>query len=295
MLSCLTYSQIVSMNLSNDIESCIADFFGSMTVSDSGINCEEFCDLVGDKVLAEYASGFQFNYSGWMKARELRRTGYGSPNTTAILGPVYLVENRKIILDFLKRRLHEIPDDIERKAIWYSSDVPLWGANGDDLCEFTRKLENTLSYQSETKGTLTVLCPSKIKLDCWDAKRRFETKIKHGVQAIGDIAFDRVELLLIPGVMAVVQYHAQPHKGSCVTVPIGYLTVEKERLDKLELMFKSRVQLTDKLNVLWPQSIKLHQQLLPSGLFPCTERPQRELRTARRNVKVTVKKRRYSQ
>ena len=41
---------------------------------------------------------------------------------------------------------------------------------------------------------------------------------------------DRVEIFLIPGQLAVVQYHFQPSLESAVTVPIGYVTIDTERV-----------------------------------------------------------------
>jgi hypothetical protein len=43
-----------------------------------------------------------------------------------------------------------------------------------------------------------------------------------------------LEILLIPDVIALVQYHGQPNSDSALTLPIGYITVEPERLELLK-------------------------------------------------------------
>lgn len=44
----------------------------------------------------------------------------------------------------------------------------------------------------------------------------------------------QIEIFLIPGQLAVVQYHVRPDSESAITVPIGYITVEKERMTRIE-------------------------------------------------------------
>ncbi|VVO74215.1 hypothetical protein PS838_01459 [Pseudomonas fluorescens] len=48
-----------------------------------------------------------------------------------------------------------------------------------------------------------------------------------------------MEIFLIPGQLAVAQFHCQPSTDSAVTVPIGYITVEGERLARNESVLKN--------------------------------------------------------
>ncbi|EDG9664844.1 hypothetical protein CAX17_21855, partial [Salmonella enterica subsp. enterica serovar Kentucky] len=54
--------------------------------------------------------------------------------------------------------------------------------------------------------------------------------------------FDRLEILLIPDVIALVQYHGQPNSDSALTMPIGYVTVEPERLELLKNLMIKRIE-----------------------------------------------------
>ncbi|HHC5605607.1 TPA: hypothetical protein ACOST1_005130, partial [Escherichia coli] len=49
-------------------------------------------------------------------------------------------------------------------------------------------------------------------------------------------------ILLIPDVIALVQYHGQPNSDSALTLPIGYITVEPERLELLKKLMIKRTE-----------------------------------------------------
>lgn len=244
-------SAIKRRPLSYELESKIADYLGSKDLNMESVNFSDFCKLVNDNVLIDYAEEFDFDYSNWMRARENNKTGYGTPETRAIFGPIYLPENRKTIISWLRTRLKASDSINPKKAIWYTSDVPLWGANSDDISEFTRKFEETLSYGEEDNCSLTTLHLDIGEGSQWALKKEFSSKINHGVVVHGAVPFDRIEILFVPGILAVVQYHGQPNQGSCVTLPIGYLTVEDERLALIEKFVRKRLEHAERWQVAW--------------------------------------------
>lgn len=75
--------------LSNELEACIADYLSKSEVPVSVINFEDYCKLVDDDVLPEFCGERGFELSKWLTARDNKKTGYGNPDTTAMLGPVY--------------------------------------------------------------------------------------------------------------------------------------------------------------------------------------------------------------
>ena len=80
---------------------------GEHKLDEFGIDCEDFCKLANDKVLLQFANGYKFNYSGWIEAREQRKTGYGTSLTTGMLGAVYLPHNSKLFISMLHNALRD--------------------------------------------------------------------------------------------------------------------------------------------------------------------------------------------
>ncbi|MNJ54040.1 hypothetical protein D3C77_494630 [compost metagenome] len=72
----------------------------------------------------------------------------------------------------------------------------------------------------------------------------------------------QVEIFLIPGQMAVVQYHVQPDNASAVTVPVGYLTVEKERIIAIETYLDDLLKHRGKAELAWSDSTRNVDKLM---------------------------------
>ncbi|MCW8331877.1 hypothetical protein MD588_24050 [Photobacterium sp. SDRW27] len=228
--------------LSNELESHIADYLGGQQIEQTGLSCEEYCEQVRDPVLAHFANNYQFDYSSWMLAREKRQTGYGTTLTTGMLGPVYLPDNSRRFLSELRTALRSIEELPAPKVIWYSSGVPLWAANASQLTRFNSDLTDILAGMTEKPTKLTLLHASDDKAQSQKTKRKYQNRFANGIGLSSHARFDRMELLLIPGVIGLVQYHGQPNADSSVTVPIGYITTEPERLQLLENLVATRVE-----------------------------------------------------
>lgn len=253
--------------LSHELEAKISDFLGSLDIGTKGISAIEYCSLFNDSTLEKYASDYGFDYSRWLSDRDAHKTGYGSPSTTGIFGPLYLPKNRANIIELVKNGLRDAGAPVIRKALWYSSDVPLWGANSEDLSEFTRKLEDSLSFGSEERAVLTVIHSGIDKGDSIRAKQRLGGKFRQGVMACDNAPFDRVEILLIPGLIATVQYHGQPNFGSALTVPLGYVTTDEDRVGLIESVLSKRLRLASKLEISWASRKLSLNDLVPNNLL----------------------------
>lgn len=79
---------------------------------------------------------------------------------------------------------------------------------------------------------------------------------------------DRVELFVIPGVFALVQYHGQPNSDSGISVPIGYMTREIERINQIELLLKSRLSDLNKLKITWGNNGDNKSNIVTQDLLP---------------------------
>ncbi|MBN3064893.1 hypothetical protein H5A21_12555 [Pectobacterium aquaticum] len=229
--------------LSNELEAHIADFLGEHKLDEFGIDCEDFCKLTNDKVLLQFASGYKFDYSSWIEAREQRKTGYGISLTTGMLGAVYLPHNSKLFISMLHDALRNYVGKTTLKALWYSSKVPLWGANGSQLSRFNRDLGDILgNYADDKIARISLLHPSANESEKRQERKQHFGRFPTGIGMTSEAKFDRVEILLIPDVIGLVQYHGQPNADSALTLPIGYITVEPDRLELLKNLMIKRVE-----------------------------------------------------
>lgn len=240
--------------LTNELETHIANFLGEQEIYELGINCESYCELVNDSVLKRFSKGYKFDYAGWLEAREQRKTGYGSQQTKGLIGAIYLPENAKRFINDLHDALRHLEGQLTSKIIWYSSDVPLWGANSSQLVEFNLELKAILeSYNEDKTAQLALLHGGENKEENRIKRQRHVGRFPNGVSLNSVAQFDRLELLLIPNVIGMVQYHAQPNQESAMTLPIGYMTTEPERLKMLEGILVKRAS-GSKATVSWNET-----------------------------------------
>lgn len=229
--------------LVNELEAHIADFLGEQKLEAFGIDCESYCKAVRDPVLLQFANGYKFDYSGWLEARDQRKTGYGNSQTSGILGAVYLPDNAKRFISELHDALRSYVGELTPKAMWYSSKVPLWGANGSQLARFNRDIGNILDNYADNKSAgITLLHPSDNDAEKRLQRDRHRGRFATGIALTSEAEFDRLEILLIPGVIGLVQYHGQPNTDSSLTLPVGYTTTDPDLLQLLEHLLAKRVE-----------------------------------------------------
>lgn len=247
--------------LSSELESHIADFLGSNIIEEKGTNAETYCRLVNDSVLKNFVDGYRVDYSAWMTARDNSKTGYGSSDTRGVFGPLYLLENRREALIWIRNTLRELTDDIDLKALWMPSNVPFWGANSDDIDRFVQDLKNILE-QNDINAKISLIHHG----NNWDAPKNLKNIFPYGLS--DPLHLDRVELFVIPGIFALVQYHGQPNSDSGISVPIGYMTREIERINQIELLFKSRLSDLNKLKITWGNNGDNKSNIVTQDLLP---------------------------
>ena len=97
------------------------------------------------------------------------------------------------------------------------------------------------------------MLPADDMSDVYRLRKAYHSRIPNGLGFKGQDLLDKVEVFLIPGQLAVVQYHFQPSQESAVTVPIGYLTHDPERLKRVESFLNHRLQHRGNPEVLWSQ------------------------------------------
>jgi len=136
-------------------------------------------------------------------------------------------------------------------ALWLSSSVPLWAANGTLLSDFCRKTSEKLRAAPHTKGRITAILPFNNPKELGQLRRTYHTRIPNGVAFGGKDLQDRFEIFLVPGQLAVVQYHFQPSDESAATVPIGYITCDPERVAHIDSFLTTRLAARGEAKVAW--------------------------------------------
>ena len=249
--------------LSNELEAKIADYLGKLKVSDEGISFEKFCELFGDEVLTRYISDNSFDLSAWLLDRDRKKTGYGNPNTRALLGPAYLKNNRLEIERWLKNFLAESEEKNVGRIYWLPSNVPLWAASGSELAEFITHIDKALKKRNDSHEGLVTLFPTEHNDNNFiHRKNSFSSRLPHGIALYNASALDRVELMVFQGLFAIAQYHIQPSKTSGITVPIGFMTSDPDRMARIENVLKERLKNVSNYNVMWSRDKRKLDDLL---------------------------------
>lgn len=263
--------------LSTELESCVADYLSQEFLPESSLSAEGYCTLVGDDVLARYANGETLELGRWLADRDAKKTGYGSPDTRALLGPIYLGSNRKTLTNLLKQ---SEGDDSSQAAHWLPASCPFWAANSSELVDFVPRFERALAH--EGNGRLVACFCDSDTLSQKHLKRTFFGRVPNAVLFSGNVALNRMELLVVPGRLVVAQYHLQPSKTSAITLPIGFVSTDPERIAKVTGLLTDRLAASASASVMWSAGSQQIHHLIDFdglGLIP-PGRPE-----ARREIK----------
>lgn len=253
--------------LTIDMEAKISDYLNELHIPEHGVSFATYCELVNDEVLARHILRGTLDFNAWLNARRENKTGYGTRLTQAMIGPIYLEKNRRLIESFIRDQARFWSEDATHTALWLASSVPLWAANGQLLSDFVYRIEPLLSASREGTGHICALLHKELR----DNHSTFWSRIPNGIEFAGAPLEDRMEIFLIPGQLAVVQYHCQPSTDSAITVPIGYITVEGERLARIESLLKARLSDRRPPKLRWPSKDRSLDQLFDIERFMGTE------------------------
>lgn len=228
--------------LSMGVEAKISDYLNSVKMPSKGMSLIRYCTLFDDHVLDKYVDERGLDLNRWLIDHANRKTGYGSPATRSIIGPIFNLNN-KITLD---RMLDDLSTDWKpgavHRAFWLSSSAPFWGANGYLLSEFCNEVAKRLTEDRKGRGVIAAIMPFEGREDLGTLKQSFHTRLPNAIAYEGSDLQTQVEIFLVPGQLAVVQYHVQPDVESAITVPIGYITIDKERITKIETYLDNLVR-----------------------------------------------------
>ncbi|MEA9798435.1 hypothetical protein VDG37_15890 [Xanthomonas campestris pv. raphani] len=262
--------------LSNELESRVADYLAHETLQTCTPSVEEFCSLVGDEVLARYVRNGELDLGRWLADRNARKTGYGDQSTRALLGPVYLTGNRTALVRLLKQN----EEEVEGSAIahWLPANVPFWAANSSELVEFMPKVQRALG-QDEFGRVVACFCGKDAADQKW-LKKKYHGRIPHAVSFMGGAALDRVELFVVPNRLVVAQYHLQPSTSSAVTLPIGFVSTDAERVSRVTNLLAIRLSAEPHPKILWSDDFQSVDSLIDFSRLGLAKRQRADSPTA---------------
>ncbi|QDA57219.1 hypothetical protein [Thermomonas aquatica] len=272
--------------LSNELESQVADYLAQESLPSATPSVEDYCELVGDEILARYVHKNDVALAKWLADRDARKTGYGTQETRALLGPIYLTGNRTTLINMLKHT--EGDEGASRIAHWLPSSVPFWAANSSELVDFAPKLQRALGREDD--GRLVACFCGYDSSEKW-LKKKFNSRVPHAVLFSGNVALDRVELLVVPERLVVAQYHLQPSTASAITLPIGFASTDPERVKKVTRVLTSRLLPSNRSSLLWSTDSQRVHSLVDFhklGLAPPSE--QMKISTDRSSGSIVWKR-----
>lgn len=200
------------------------------------LSLQDFCRNVHDEILINFeGDGGVFDIEKYLRERDHRKTGYGSPKTNGILGAIFLPQNKGSFLSWLARIPRIQP------VFWLPASASYWGASAYSKVFY----EQAAELLPKKLSSLSLVLPKVIP-----GQEAYEYRQRYG--AIADVLLsfhkatplDEMEILIVPGspCWAMVQYHARiaPMFGlRDVRIPIGYTTYDQERVRMLwDLMLK---------------------------------------------------------
>ena len=234
--------------LSYDLEATISKFLLDLkSEQKKGLSFKEFCVYFDDNVLLNYYNDNQFNFSQWLVDRDNKLTGYGGrADTKGILGPIYIEQNSRIFFKELEKVSDNILLENKISCLWLTASTPFWGANGTDLSRFNDKLSDYLKL--DANGSMMV--PFFQKTNEKKLRDRYSSRLNNGAILYGDDKIDNVEILFIKNAIAVVQYHLAPDPDSSITVPIGFITTDPQKLKNISNFLDLRLK-EHKPKVVW--------------------------------------------
>lgn len=239
--------------LSIELEAKISDYLNSLRMPKGGMTLLDYCQEFSDDVLARYLDDRGLDINTWLIDHKNRKTGYGTQKTRAMIGPIYESNNRIALGRMLEDLSKDWPEGKSHRALWLSSSVPLWAASSTLLGDFCRKTSEKLSEAPHEKGKITAILPFDDRKEFGQLRSTYHNRIPNGVAFEGSDLQDRFEIFLVPGQLAVVQYHFQPSDESAATVPIGYITCDPVRVAHIDSYLTNRLVGRGQGYVVWSE------------------------------------------
>ena len=248
--------------LSMEVEAKISDYLNSIKMPTKGMSLIRYCNLFSDHVLDRYVDERGLDLNRWLLDHANRKTGYGTQTTRGMIGPIFDINNKITISRMLDEIVKDWKPNEVHSAFWLASSAPLWGANGHLMSDFTNDISRRLAEDGQSRGHVTAIMSYEDPKELSILKSDFHTRIPSGIAYQGSDLKNQVEIFLVPGQLAVVQYHVQPDNSSAITVPVGYVTTDKERIEKIEGYLDNLVKSRGKPELAWSDTTSKVEDLM---------------------------------
>lgn len=164
------------------------------------------------------------------------------------LGPVYAKGNWKLISEYLDQELSIIKQNRQEAGdfVWIAPSDSFWGKS-----HRTSEAYESLIDAAVTKGKKPVrLYNPKLYVPVQDAsdrqaiaswKQDFSKNHSDVYGLVEGFLDGNVEVMLLPGYLAVICYHISRPENLPVTLPVGFITTDKTKLGKVKALVEDYV------------------------------------------------------
>lgn len=233
----------------NELNSAIRDRLADARIYPGATSIADFVAYMEDPVLARFLNNDGFDVAAYIRAIRGRRAAYPDDRTHSLIGPVYLAQNTESIISELEKGFSENRWHRPVEAYWFAPDVPFWAASSR-VGDFVRSIDEMLAIE-EGHGGLHALLHVQPGPAYYQLRNAHWKRLKSAITYSGGQPADRVELLVVPSGLAVAQYHVQVEPHSPVTLPVGFMTTDATRIQRVERLLQSRVRHFDAKAPLW--------------------------------------------
>lgn len=172
----------------------------------------------------------------------------GGGKWVPFLGPVYAQDNWRLIHEYLHQKLSiQIKDKQEtRDFVWIAPSDSFWGKSLR-----TSAVYDSLIDAAVTKGKNPVrLYNPKLYVPVQDAsdrqaigswKQDFPTNHSNVYGLVEGFLDGNVEVMLLPGHLAVICYHISRPESLPVTLPVGFITTDQAKLKIVEALIEDYI------------------------------------------------------
>lgn len=192
---------------------------------------ETYCDITEDPNLREFINGESLDIDFLLKSI----TGFSGlidPNTRLIVGNLYLQENVILFHSMLDEIVGEDSKVQSRGAIWsIDPDRKMWGRSSD-MAYFANQVKSRFDERFKPGNISLCLCtPSHyIAKNYRDQYWRTEAAFQGVNSTFGG---SQTELFLIPETILVSIFHISDDRFGNQTIPIGYVTTDSNRINRV--------------------------------------------------------------
>jgi hypothetical protein len=218
-------------------------------VPDQGMDVQRFCESFRDDAVQKFCSGSEFDLDAYMRAFRGNRLQFSDKLTRPIVGPLYLATNRQLLQRVLtlKGETPHVPF-----AVWLAPDVRYWGST-PLVRDFCSEVEAGGVFDREPTQMVTCLRSGSPAED-HRLRSAHSRRLTSGLCYSGPSANPHWEVLIAPNRFACVLIHIYLNGGPEVSVPLGHLTVDPERVARVEDYFRQRVMTWCDHHSLWNES-----------------------------------------